>query len=172
MLRPNISSALCVYDGYTVSEDNITTFSNNTNVARSFSNNWASSTLRYGVCFYITVSTMSWKVFITMLLKVLWLLFIVIRVDNDERMHCRHLQMRTMMMTRQATVWLKRLIVNCSGHWQLCIVKYKIVVTTNCTSRDHCQHNVSYNSCVNRSSVWATAVADDFNWSKMTASLS
>ena len=32
MLRPNISSTLCVYGGYTVSEDNIATFSNDTNV--------------------------------------------------------------------------------------------------------------------------------------------
>jgi len=33
-----ISGALCVYDEYTVSEDNITTFSNDTNVARSLGN--------------------------------------------------------------------------------------------------------------------------------------
>jgi len=38
ILRPNVSSALCVYDGYTVSADNIPTYSNDTNVARSPSN--------------------------------------------------------------------------------------------------------------------------------------
>jgi len=42
MLRPNISSALCVYGGYTVFADNIHTYSNDTNVARSLSNRWAS----------------------------------------------------------------------------------------------------------------------------------
>ena len=31
----------CVYDGFTVSEDSITTFSNDMNVARSLSNSWA-----------------------------------------------------------------------------------------------------------------------------------
>ena len=38
MLRPNRSSALCVYDEYTVSADNIHTYSNDTNIARCLSN--------------------------------------------------------------------------------------------------------------------------------------
>ena len=42
MLQPNISSALCIYDGYTVSTDNIPTYSNDTNVVQSLSNSWAS----------------------------------------------------------------------------------------------------------------------------------
>jgi len=38
ILWPNISGALCIYDGYTVSADGITTFLNETNAAQSLSN--------------------------------------------------------------------------------------------------------------------------------------